>query len=441
MADSNKPLPPGDSELPLLGGTLRFIKDGFHFIERGVEKHGPVFHTSLFGKDVAILSGADGAGAFVDDKNVQRAGGVPPHVAELLFGKIGLPTLDGEQHLDRKRLVMSAFGREALGVHLPKLQKVVRAFFARWTEKPETALVPELKDLALAAICSTIMSIESPEQLSKLGAEYEHVIAAVKALPVPLPGTAFSKGRAALARVLEAFSAAVSEHQAKAGAFDDGLSRMLAARTPAGAALSAHEATVELHHLIIAGSIIWAWLAAAIVELSRNQPVRDRLLAEMKAAPALSLEALHGMKYLDQFSMEVRRTCPVIHVVFGKSKEAFEFAGKQIPAGWMLMWGVNSSHRDAKTYTDPEKFDPDRFGPERHEQDRHPHAFAPQGAGSATAGHKCAGWEFAPLLLKVFVVELLQNYRIDLQDSKVALDWSLIPPEPVGGLRAKVTRS
>ena len=55
-------------------------------------------------------------------------------------------------------------------------------------------------------------------------------------------------------------------------------------------------------------------------------------------------------------------------------------------------------------------------------------------------GHKCAGYELAPVMLKVFAIELLHGHDWKLsapQDLEPA--WNQVPPLPKGGLRARVT--
>jgi cytochrome P450 len=93
-------------------------------------------------------------------------------------------------------------------------------------------------------------------------------------------------------------------------------------------------------------------------------------------------------------------------------------------------------------YTQPEAFDPERFSPARHEHDRHPYAYMPNGAGDAHRGHKCAGYEYAPLFLQVFLVQLLRGgYAWAFPPGQdLSLDYSRVPPVPRDGLRAKVTR-
>jgi fatty-acid peroxygenase len=85
---------------------------------------------------------------------------------------------------------------------------------------------------------------------------------------------------------------------------------------------------------------------------------------------------------------------------------------------------------------------PERFSPARHEQDRHPHAFVPNGAGDAHRGHKCAGYEFSPLLLQVFLAQLLRSGAkwTFAPGQDLSLDWRSIPPAPRDGLRVRLTR-
>ena len=109
-------LPPGDGPgLPILGQTLTMLKNGFAFVEEGARRHGPIFQAKVFGKRTAIVTGPDASGLFIDADRVQRSGGMPPHI-EALFGGRALPLLDGQEHRDRKRLVMAAFSEEALAM-------------------------------------------------------------------------------------------------------------------------------------------------------------------------------------------------------------------------------------------------------------------------------------------------------------------------------------
>jgi hypothetical protein len=76
---------------PIVGEALAFAADPFTFVSARVAAHGPVLQTRLFNKRLAILAGPDAATAFLDEANVRRAGGLPPHAAALFGAPLALP--------------------------------------------------------------------------------------------------------------------------------------------------------------------------------------------------------------------------------------------------------------------------------------------------------------------------------------------------------------
>ena len=436
------PLPPGTIGLPFLGETLTLLKNGFAFVEAGARKHGPIFKTHVFFRPTAVITGPKASELFIDSTRVQRTGSMPDHIQTLFAGR-SLPLLDGDEHRDRKRLVMAAFTRDALASYLPTMQKLVAESIGQWADGGERRLLDELKRVAIETIAVTMLGISRGPMLDRLLDDYGLVTAGFASLPLPLPGSTYTRARQALGRILAVFETCIDEHRAAPEGKNDGLARILAARTESGHAITTEEAKMELHHIVIAGLIVWAWFVSGILELSQHADLRQRLVGEIREkAPSgpPSLETLAGMHALQTISMEIRRLSPVVFVFFGKARETFEFEGFTVPKGWAVLWGHRSSHIRPEIYSDPEAFDPSRFAPPRVEHHRHEHAFVPNGAGSP-AGHKCAGWEYAPLFLQVFLLELYRAYDVQLaQPQDLELDWSKVPPEPKDGLRARIVR-
>lgn len=420
-------LPPGRDGLPLLGETLDFAKNPFGFIEKRLAAHGGrIFRSSVLGRKTAVIAGADAAGRFIDPSAVMREGSMPPHVQEL-FGGRSLPLLDGEVHAARKREVLKAFGREALASYLPTIESLTADYFARWAGEAEIGWIDELKKLAIEVICAAIIGMPRGGEMDGLRRDYIILTNGFAALPIKLPGTRYRQALGARDRILNTLRRAVRER--RAAPTGDGLSRILAS-----GALSDEEAALELHHIVIAGFIVWAELAAMVRQLTGHPEVRERLAREVEASQSYS-----SMPYLMQVINEVKRLCPIVPVVFGKAKEPMAFDGMTVPAGWMLLFALMPSHGTHGVYTDPERFDPDRFSPERAEDKRHEHAFVPQGAGAPT-GHRCPGLDLATFMMAVFTATLLRGYTWELPPQDFALDWSKTPPEMKDGLRAKVRR-
>jgi cytochrome P450 len=274
--------------------------------------------------------------------------------------------------------------------------------------------------------------------MDRLRRDYGILTAGFATLPINIPGTRYRKALQARDRILAVLRARVEERRRNPG--EDGLSRILAAATSSGTTLSDEDATLEAHHIVIAGYIVYAELGGMIQQLTAHPDVRARLAAEIEEkAPggALSLEQLVTMPYLLQVVNEVKRLCPVVPAVFGRTKEPLEVHGVTIPAGWMVMWALRPSHVEHGVYTEPARFDPDRFSTERAEDKRHEHAFAPQGAGPAM-GHRCPGLDFATYFMALFAIVLLRNYTWELPQQSFEVDWSKTPPDVKDGLRAKI---
>jgi cytochrome P450 len=437
---ARSPLPPGRNGLPLLGETIAFAKNPFRFIDQRLAAHGRVFRSHVLGRPTVVIAGPDATALFIDPERVMREGSMPPHI-QGLFGGRSLPLLDGDAHRARKSLVLQGFSRAALTAYLPAMQSIVEGAFERWSKQGEIRWLEEMKRLSIEVICSTVIGMQPGEEMEALRRDYATVTGAFAALPIPLPGTRYSRAMQARDRILAVLARRVKERRARPAG--DGLTRILQARTAAGEMLSDEETVLELHHVVIAGYIVFAELAAIVQQLTGHPAVRERLKEEvLRLAPsgALTVESVAAMLYLRQVVMEVKRLCPIIPAIFGKAKTSFEIDRVTVPAGWMVLWALLPTHTTHGLYSEPARFDPERFSSERAEDRRHEHAFVPQGAGPAT-GHRCPGLDFATFFMAVFAVVLLRGHDWDLPPQSFDYDWSKTPPELAEGLRATVRRT
>lgn len=435
------PLPPAGRWFPVIGETLAFLAKPFEFIENRVAAHGPIFRTHLLGKPTVILAGGQTAGIFADEQITMRDGSIPDHVREL-FGGRSLGLLDGAEHATRKRQILAAFVPEALPAYLPAMQSLVEKTIASWAAKGEAIeCIAELKRLAIAAIATNVVSMGDGPDLESLLENFQLLTAGFTGLPIALPGTAFKKALRARDAIFEVLGRAVKDHREKS--FDDGLGRMLSHEDEQGVTMTDESAVMELHHIFIAGYIVFAELSSMLVTLDRRPELAEALVEEVAArAPAgsLSIRQLASMEALNRFVQETKRTTPVVPLAFGRARKTVVVGGFRINEGVMLFWAPFAHHQDAKVYPKPKTFDPERFGPQRAEHGRHPFAFAPQGMGAPT-GHKCPGVDYATLFMQVFATVLLRGYACELAEQDVSLDLARIPPEPRQGLRVTFSKA
>ena len=437
--EARAPLPEGSTGLPLLGETLAFGKDGYAFIADRLKRHGNVFRTRVLGRDAAVISGPASCDALLDAEKVQRDGAMPPHVFSL-FGGRSLPTLDGAEHRARKEIVLAAFGRDALARYLPDVQSTIERHLSRWAKQDEVTIVDAAQSLALETICRNVMSIEDERTLDEIRRDYLIVAAGFNALPIKIPGGALSKALSARDRLFSRFDAIIADHRAKK--YDDGLARMLDAKATDGTKLDDEQTKLELHHVIVAGFVIFAELVGLVLHLGQHDDVREKAREEVLAvAPkgAFDPTSLRKLEHVTRVVDEVKRLTPILPAIFAKAKKDFVHDGKTIPAGWMVLWALRSTNVDPATYPNAESFDPDRFAPGRAEHEKHPHAFVPHGPGGALS-HRCPGADYATIAMQIFAASLLRGYDWTLPPQRLELDTSRTPPLPKDGLRAKLTK-
>lgn len=432
---STPPLPPGTTGLPYLGEALKIAADPFAWVAGRAQEHGPVVRSKLLGQDLALLSGPAAAVAFLDEDNVTRAGGLPPHAADL-FGAGAVNQLDGAAHRVRKAHLMRALDRDALAAYLPGMRASLRARMARWHAAGEVPLQTEAARASVAWLVGCLAGIEADDAtLDRYGAGYADFGKALVGLPLALPGTPLRRARAFTAE-MRARYAGIAEARRTAPT-GDGLSRLVASEV-AGERMSTDEIAKECHHLVFAGSGLWAWMCHGARALAEDPALAARLRAAVADLPPEPTgRQLGEVPGLDAFVREVERTALVIPFTsFGVAKRDFVVDGHTVPAGWLVTWGTTSSHTVARVsgYAAPERFDPARFD---RGEGAGLHAFAPQGPGEAHTSHRCGGVELSTLALQLFFAELLRGPAFTLAPQDLALDRASMPARYPGGLRIR----
>jgi cytochrome P450 len=322
------------------------------------------------------------------------------------------------------------------------MQKRIEGKLAEWAKLPEVPLLAALKRLAVEAVAENIMGITAADDVERLLADYAALEPAFTGLPIPLPGTAYGNGLKAVDRIFETFDGVVKKH--RENPTDDGLSRILAATAPSGTKINDDQAKRELHHLVIAGRVVYAHLVGMILHLAKHEEVRRKAAEEVaKVTPSgpLALEKVHELAYTKLVLMEVKRVSPVVPGMFATAKEDIALYDHVIPKGWMILFGLYQTHLASDVYPDPLHFEPARFAAPREEQKRHRHAFCPHGPGAPKTSHHCAGTDYATELAMVFTTLLLRGYTWELPEQDLTFDWSKLTPDPKGGLVTRVRKA
>lgn len=167
--------------------------------------------------------------------------------------------------------------------------------------------------------------------------------------------------------------------------------------------------------------------------LARNPEVMKRLQKEIDSTfpnkDPVQYEALIQMEYLDSVVNESLRLYPPAARLERVAKETVKINGITIPKDMMVMIPVYALHRDAELWPEPEEFNPDRFS-KKNKQNINPYAYLPFGVGP----RNCLGMRFALVMVKLALVEVLQNYSFSVcEETEIPLQMN--PQGMTGPLR------
>jgi cytochrome P450 len=434
-------VPPGKLGLPYLGESLAVLHNPFDFLDVRRARHGDVFKSRLLGRTTVFLAGIEGAEAFYDDRNISRADAHAFPIVDL-FGGVNMEMYDGPRHHALKSMALTAFDRGSLAGYLPGLQGLIEHRLAGWAEAGEFSATAELRKLAIEAICLNLLGFEPGPRTDAICRDYATVLKGFVSPPLALPATPYGRARQARDRLLTTIGATIVEHRRHPS--DDGLSRLLAARADDGRAYTDDEAVLEVHHIVIAGFVVYALMAEVLRQLAEQPELARRCASEIRdhaETGPVTLEALRRLQLATRVVLETKRFVPLVPLAFGRAQRSFTCAGFRVREGWRVYLALHLCNTDPRLFRQPARFDPDRFGPERAEGDQHPLAFIPQGAGPPI-GHQCLGLEYSTVLTLLFLTLVVRGYEWQLPAQDFTMRWNTLPPEPHDGLRVSLrTRS
>ncbi|KAM8862585.1 cytochrome P450 3A27-like [Spinachia spinachia] len=137
-----------------------------------------------------------------------------------------------------------------------------------------------------------------------------------------------------------------------------------------------------------------------------------------KAQP--TYDALMQMEYLDMVFNESMRLYPSGNRLDRVAKSSVEIEGVTIPKGTVVMIPVYTLHREPTLWPEPDAFRPERFSKENKDS-IDPYSYLPFGAGP----RNCIGMRFALLMMKLSLVEILQNFSfVTCKETRIPLELS-----------------
>jgi cytochrome P450 len=438
---------PGDDGWPIVGNTLKVLRDPVGSAQRMHDQYGPVFRSKVFGyRSVSLLGPeANELVLFDRDKIFSSSGGWGP-VLDLVFPR-GLMLMDFDEHRLHRKALGVAFKSGPMKAYHVALNDGISRRIAEWHlegrgqgEGADFTFYPRIKQLTLDLAATSFLGIElGPEANAVNRAFVAMVAASIGVVRSPVPGTKMWRGVKGRQVISDFFAAEIPRRRDGTGT--DLLSELCRTTKDNGELLTKQEIIDHMSFLMMAAhDTLTASVTALVYQLAKHPEWQDKLRAEIAAlglprGTPLPTDRLDDMPLTEMAFKEAMRINPPVPSVPRRAVKDFSFMGHDIPAGTRV--GINPlfSHHMPSVWPEPGRFDPLRFTDEA-VRARHKFAWVPFGGGA----HMCLGLHFAYMQAKTFFYHLLSTSRVSVADGYRA-EWQHWPiPRPRDGLPITLRR-
>lgn len=403
---------------------------------------------ALFGNRVRMLEGLA-----AEVPRIGRAGygrinivlvNVPELVAEVLVEKAedfekgpvlkmfsrpllgeGLLNSEGEQHLQRRRLVAPAFAHQRVSRYADVMRDHAAAAQAAWRDGHSLDIAQEMMRLTLGIVGRTLFDVDLLDRADTLGADVTTLQSwAVRQMRVPFRIPYTRAPLQALERLNNTIYRMIHDRRAAGADKGDLLSMLLLSKDEeTGGYLTDEQVRDEAMTLFVAGhettaqAMAWSWYL-----LAQHPQLFERLRRE-------------GMPFALQVMKESMRLYPPAFVIGRTAIRDTVIGGFAVRRGELVLMAPWLLHRDPRWFKDPLRFDPDRFLPER-EAALPRFAYFPFGGGRRI----CIGNQFALMEGQIILSTIAPHISLDLLSRRPIGLQPMITLHPKGGVQVRIRR-
>ncbi len=442
-------LPPGPPELPIIGQTLRLMRDPIGLMVDAAT-YGDLATLSIRPALVYLINHPDLIRDVIVTNHQKVDRGPNTEVMKLLTGN-GLITAVGADHLRQRRLIQPSLQRHRFEPYAETMLEYAEAHQEHWTDGQRIDLARELSLLTLRIVVKTLFGTDLAADVRRIGSAFalgnRYITNRANQPPrmrklyhsLPLPFTL--KFKRAKSQLDEIIYGLIAERRESPNSGDDLLSLLMDARfvidgndaDTEGQGLTDEQVRDETVTMFAAGhettavSLIWTWYL-----LSTHPEHQARFHAELDDVIGQrepTLEDLPNLQFMDQAYSEALRLYPPIWFWGRMAFQPFDLGGYHIPAGSFLLAPQLIAQRDGRWFEDPLAFRPERWTPEfRTELPRF--AYFPFGGGP----RRCIGDGFAMMEAKLILATIGQRWKMRHDPRHKAEVLPLISLRPKGGM-------
>jgi cytochrome P450 family 110 len=429
--------------------TVRGILKPLYYLEKNYKTYGDIFTTqfSNFPPQVIISNPQAIQEIFTADSKLFESGD-GNQIALPLVGSNSLLLLDGDRHLQQRKLLMPPLHGERMKAYGQIIRDTTEKAIKNW--KPGNSVIAQasMQNISLEVILHAVFGLSEGQRYQQihklivdmfslfsnpLSATFLFVKSLQKDLGAWSPWGNFLRQRQ---RLDELLYQEIRERKTQSQPLgEDILSLLISARDEAGQPMSDVELRDELMTMLFAGHETTATaLAWALYWIHYLPEVREKLLQELNSIDVENCDAMEIAKlpYLNAVCSETLRIYPIVFFAFPRVPQApMQLMGYHIPKGVMLSTCIYLVHHREDLYPEPNRFKPERFL----ERQFSPYEYLPFGGGN----RRCIGAAFAMFEMKLVLAKVLSRYALELAENRPVVPVRRgLTMAPRGGVRLVV---
>ena len=389
------------------------------FLERMAREHGDIVYFKMGPQDVYFLNHPDyikdvlvtHQQSFIKGRALQRS--------KRLLGE-GLLTSEGSYHRRQRRLAQPAFHKQRIAGYADVMAEYAARTASNWQDGAELDIAQEMMKLTLAIVGKTLFDADVEEEAQEIGEAFTVIVHLFNAMllpfsevleKLPLPqNRRFERAKRRLDETIYRFINERRETQKDRG---DLVSMLMFAEDEEGTGSMTDEQvrnealTIFLAgHETTANALTWTWYL-----LSEHPEIERRLHAEVdevlqdRERPAF--DDVQRLRFTEMVLAESMRLYPPAWALGRLAAREHEVGGYRITKGALVLMSQYVMHRDARYFTEPERFDPERWTTEARES-RPQFSYFPFGAGA----RRCIGESFAWMEGILLIATLARRWRM-----------------------------
>lgn len=401
---------PGDSGAPIIGDTLRFLKDFQGLNNEKFQRYGPVFRVNALFQNTIVLLGPQANEAVLKDAGRCFSNSLAWNPTLDKIFPNGLMLKDFDEHKYHRRVLQAAFKRPAIESYVDTMSPRIAAGIADWPQGQSFSFYRHVKALLLNVAAGVFLGLNISSEADRLNQSFIDAQDATLALvKLNIPGNRWWRGQRGRA-YLQQF---VGSHiDAKRHSNDqDIFAQVCRTRDEDGQYFSDQAIIDHLIFLLFAAhDTTTSTLCSIIFALAKN-PAWQSSLRDEYLAGDLEKPDLENLGQLDNTALvfrEALRMYPPLPAIPRRCISETQVLGHTIPRNAGVGISPLFTHYMEEYWSNPQRFDPERFSVTRAEDKQHFFQYIPFGGGA----HKCLGLHFAEVQTKLFLSHFLRRYEV-----------------------------